>query len=171
MNNRNEKAIEMKMYYFVLVLVLFLGACQKETSTLALDSSWADRTLQEKGLGAYHPEKSLNDTLDRLESYREAKADLYSKLESDIMSLKIDAKRDVKTYIGDNKKLKEKVVLFLKGTRITDAVYVPQKGMELSGELYLGGSFKSILGLNEKKAPEEKPNTHTYTNSSPGSGY
>jgi hypothetical protein len=161
----------LKSVLFVILIAAILTGCQKETSTLSLDSSWADKTLQEKGQGGFHPESSLGDTLDRLESYREAKADLYKKLEADIMNLKIDAKRDVKAFIGENKKLKEKVTLFLKGTRITDAIYLPQKGMELSGELYLGGSFKTILGLSEKKPTEEKSSPRSSSGNPSGSGF
>jgi len=161
-----------KDLFIGFLLILSLLGCAKESSTLALDTSWADKTLQEKGVGLIHPENKVNESLDRLESYREAKMDLYKKLESDIMNLKIDVKRDVKSFIGDNQKLKDKVTGFLKGTRITEAVYTPQKGMTLSGQLYLGESFKSILGLMEKKSPDEKaPAAHPQNNSLPGKGF
>jgi hypothetical protein len=163
--------MKLRKICFGIFLVLSLAACQKESSTLTLDSSWADRTLQEKGVSAPYPGGKEEGSMSRLESYREAKIDLYRKLETDILKLKIDVKRDVRAFIGEDKKLKEKISTFLKGTRITEAVYTPRKGMELSGQLYLGESFKSILGLMEKKTPEEKGTAGQQHKSSPGSGF
>ena len=157
---------------FGIFLVFSLASCQKESSTLAFDSGWADMTLQEKGVSKAYPGGKEEISMNRLESYREAKIDLYQKLETDILNLKIDLKRDVRAFIGEDKKLKEKISTFLKGTRITEAVYTPRKGMELSGQLYLGEGLKSILGLMEKKSPEDKgSNTQQQHKTSPGSGF
>ncbi|MBI3353220.1 MAG: hypothetical protein HY036_11675 [Nitrospirae bacterium] len=154
------------------VILLSLISCQKETSTLVPDTNWADITLEEKGFGGIELENSSNDSANRVESYRDAKAALFQKLEATIMSLKIDPKRDVKTFIGTNQKLKEKVAAFIRTTRITEAVYTPRKGMELKGQLYLGEGFKSILGLMEKKTPEEKSPAHSSpAGSSHGTGF
>ena len=169
---KHRSAVKRLGFWQGVVLILCLAGCPKENSTLVADSSWADRTFQEKGVGLVRPSnKSGGDAADRVDSYREAKSDLYRKLENDILNLSIDPKRTVRTYVGDNIKLKEKIANFLKGTRITDAVYTPQKGMELSGELYLGGSFKSILGLTEKKPTEEKPKSGGSPSPSTGSGF
>jgi hypothetical protein len=167
----NRKVMEIRKFCLGVFLVFSLAGCQKESSTLALDSSWADMTLQEKGISADYPGRKEEISMNRLESYREAKIELYRKLENDILNLKIDVKRDVRAFIGEDKKLKEKIATFLKGTRITEAVYTPRKGMELSGQLYLGEGFKSILGLMEKKGSEEKGNPTQQHKSSPGSGF
>jgi hypothetical protein len=152
-------------------LVLGLLACQKETSTLVPDTNWADVTLEAKGASRNAGGNGIPDSNLRVDSYREAREDLYRKLETEMMNLKIDPKRDVKTFIGQNQKLKEKVSAFLKETRITNAVYTPGKGMELTGQIYLGEGFKSILGLMEKKAPEDRKNTSPQPGSPSGKGF
>ena len=155
-----------------LIVVLNLVSCQKNSSTLLLNSNWADLTIEEKGVGNIRPERSSDDSATRVESYRDAKAALYQKLEADIMILKIEPARDVKTFIGTNQKLREKVSGFIKSVRITDAIYTPGKGMELTGHLYLGEGFKSILGLMEKKTPDEKtPASRPHAGSSSGNGF
>lgn len=164
--------IRLQHIFLGIFLIFILSGCQKESSTLTLDSSWADVTLQEKGVSTPNPGGKEEVSMNRLESYREAKIDLYRKLENDILKIKVDVKRDVRAFIGEDKKLKEKISSFLKGTRITEAVYTPRKGMELSGQLYLGEGFKSILGLMEKKSSEDKGSTPPQQHkSSPGSGF
>ncbi|MHB8484033.1 MAG: hypothetical protein ACYDBV_15150 [Nitrospiria bacterium] len=166
-------AVNFRKLIYCFVLVLSLISCKKETSTLVPDTNWADITLEEKGLGNINPGNSLDDSAVRVESYRDAKAALFQKFESDIMKLKIDPVRDVKTFIGNNQKLKGKVTSFIKTARITEAVYTPRKGMELTGQLYLGEGFKSILGLMEKKPSEDKspPPSSSPPTSPRGSGF
>ena len=147
------------MFKNILLIAFFgltFGACANNSASLLKDGNWADITLEAKGISGVSPSDGNISPASRIELYRAAKADLYKKLESDILSLKIDPRKDVNGFIGENPKLREKVAAFLRNTKINEATFTPGKGMELTGQIYLGESFKSVLGLMEKKVPEEK---------------
>ncbi|HXN06474.1 MAG TPA: hypothetical protein VN944_05360 [Nitrospiria bacterium] len=146
----------MKKIIALVLSGLAFVSCQSTTSSLIAEGNWADITLEEKGKGSSNSPEGKTDSVSRVELYRAAKADLYKKLETDILNLKIEPRKDVRAFIGSNQKLRDKIFSYLRNAKINEAVYAPGKGMELTGQIYLGEGFKSVLGLMDKKAPEEK---------------
>ena len=136
-----------------------MSGCEKSPSPVNSMEDWSDIYLVATGYSTLKGQE-------RVSALQDAKQDAYSRLEDQVLKLKIDSKRDVGTLMKDEK-LKRKLELFIQRARVVTTKFIPESDqMSVTMELYLGTDFKTALGLKEKKpAQEPKP-----LNTAPGPG-
>jgi len=138
----------------LLISVSIVG-CEKSPSPIDPMNDWSDIYLTATG---YSPLKGE----ERLSALQDAKQDAYSRLEDQVLRLKIDAKRDVGTLLVKDERLKERVEAFIRGAKVVSTEFLPDSNkISVNLELYLGNDFKTMLGLKEKSRQERKPATST----------
>lgn len=138
-----------------LVISGFMLGCEKSPSPIDPMKDWSDIYLTATGYSALKGEE-------RLSALQDAKHDAYSRLEGQILKLKIDSKRDVGALLMKDEKLKEKLEAFIRGAKVVTTKFTPDSDqMSVTMELYLGTDFKTALGLKEKQAGQEPKPLYT----------
>lgn len=138
-----------------LLVSVFIAGCEKSPSPVDPMKDWSDIYLTVTG---YSPLKGE----ERLSALHDAKQDAYSRLEGQILRLKIDSKRDVGALLVKDEKLKGKLESFIRGAKVVSTEFLPDSNqISVTLELYLGTDFKTVLGLKEKQRQEQKPLTTT----------
>jgi hypothetical protein len=133
----------------LVIFTLFLG-CEKSPSPVNSMEDWSDIYIVATGYSALKGQE-------RLSALQEAKQDAYSRLEDQVLKLKIDPKRDVGMLMRDEK-LKRKLEMFIRQARVVTTKFLPDSDqISVTMELYLGTDFKTALGLKDKKPKQEKP--------------
>ncbi len=156
MSRTTSKAWARNLLLGGLLISVFITGCEKSPSPVDPMKDWSDIYLTVTG---YSPLKGE----ERLSALQDAKQDAYSRLEDQILRLKIDSKRDVGTLLAKDEKLKEKLKAFIRGAKVVSTEFLPDSNqISVNLELYLGTDFKTMLGLKEKKPrQEQKPLTTT----------
>ena len=94
---------------------------------------------------------------ERLGALQDAKQEAYSRLEEQILRLKINSKQDVGMLLQKDKKLKDKLDAFIRRAKVVSTEFLPASNqMSVTVELYLGADFKSALGFKEKPKQEQR---------------
>ena len=132
-----------------LIISLVMLGCEKSPSPIDPMKDWSDIYLMATGYSTLKGEE-------RLSALQDAKQDAYSRLEDQILKLKIDSKRDIGVLLMKDQKLKGKLETFIRGARVVTTKFIPDSDqMSVTMELYLGTDFKTVLGLKEKKTEQE----------------
>lgn len=92
-----------------------------------------DKLIQVWGSGALKGSKGLKV----IRAQRAAEMDLYRKLAARLMGVQVDATTDVGDFVLVNDQIKSCFAHSLKGTKITDVRVLPDKYVEVDGELTL----------------------------------
>jgi hypothetical protein len=132
-----------------LIISLVMLGCEKSPSPIDPVKDWSDIYLMATGYSALKEEE-------RLSALQDAKQDAYSRLEDQVLKLKIDSKRDIGALLMKDEKLKGKLEVFIRGAKVVTTKFIPDSDqISVTMELYLGTDFKAVLGLKEKKAEQE----------------
>jgi hypothetical protein len=134
-----------------LLISVFVTGCETSPSPIDPTEDWSDIYLTATGYNL------LKDG-ERLNALQDAKQDAYSRLEDQILRLKIDSKRNVGMLLAKDEKLKEKLEAFIRRAKVVSTEFLPDSNqISVTLELYLGTDFKTVLGLKEKSRQEQKP--------------
>lgn len=117
------------------------------TAPAPQQADWADVTLHATGAGLIQGPWTASE---RIEAVQRAKMDAYTRLESQILTLKTGANKSIKEMAEKDLQVQKKIVAFVKGAKILHTENTNQ-GIEIQTELFLGENFKATLGLAEKK--------------------
>jgi len=133
-----------------LIISVFVLGCEKSPSPVDSIEDWSDIYLMAIGYSALKGQE-------RLSALQDAKRDAYSRLEDQILKLKIDPKQDVGKLLMKDEKLRRNLEMFIRRARVVTTKFLPDSDqISVTMELYLGTDFKTALGLKEKK-PKEEP--------------
>ena len=138
-----------KNVFFLLFCALVFLSCQ----SVQIDEGhkeWENMTLRATGFGGIDKNWSISE---RVQAIQKAKVDAYTQLEAKIMVLKTGSMTKVSDLVEEDDTLQKKIAAFVRGAKIVRTESNDQ-GLKVVTELFLGGSFKATLGLqNRPKSP------------------
>lgn len=139
------KALVRTICVVVACATFFIG-CQEKQIDIRY-AGWENVTLGATGFGAIKTEWSIAA---RVQAVQEAKVDAYTQLESQALRLKTDTGRKVSELLEKDEALRDKIKAFVRGAKIIRTENA-EAGVNITMELFLGDSFKSTLGLSQKR--------------------
>ena len=149
----SPSSAKIQVRFVLLCSLLILGAivgCEKSPSPVEPAMDWSDIYLTVTG-------HSRSIEQERLGAMQDAKQEAYSRLEEQIVRLKINPKQDVGMLLQKDKKLKDKLDAFIRRAKVVSTEFLPASNqMSVTVELYLGADFKAALGIKEKSKQEQR---------------
>lgn len=138
---------------FILIPVFFFLSCQTGPEEKT-PTDWSDVTLQASGNGPIEGEWT---TSKRIRAIQQAKIDVYTNIESQIMGLKTGPGKRVSDLAEKDETIRMKISAFVRGAKIV-GLENSKKGIKVDAELYLGENFEATIGLASRKpSPTSSP--------------
>ncbi|MFQ5580139.1 MAG: hypothetical protein ACE5FZ_05955 [Nitrospiria bacterium] len=130
----------------LLIPFIFLLSCQTGPEEQSF-RDWSDVTLLASGNASIEGEWT---TSKRVRAVQQAKINVYTNIESQIMSLRTGAGKRILDWAEENNEIRRKISAFVRGAKIV-GLENSGNGIKVEAELYLGENFEATIGLARRK--------------------